>query len=156
MARYTVVHPLCLGTRLVGATGRQLHDLSAYALPLGEAFQLRDDLLGVFGDPGRTGKSAFDDLREGKHTVLVATALARATPSQRRTLQALLGDPGLDEEGADTLRGVLTATGAEAAVEQMINDRVRTARSALDAAGLRADATAFLHDFAASVPTRAN
>ncbi|MEW2581043.1 polyprenyl synthetase family protein [Streptomyces syringium] len=153
-AQYTIVHPLRLGARLAGATHGQLHDLSAYAVPLGEAFQLRDDLLGVFGDPGHTGKSALDDLREGKQTVLVATALGRSTPVQRHTLQELLGDPHLSQDTADTLRDIFTATGAAAAVEQMIADRVGTAQRALCDADLQPDATVFLHNLASSVADR--
>jgi geranylgeranyl diphosphate synthase type I len=81
-AKYTVEEPLLLGGALAGAPPSLLADYSAFGLPLGEAFQLRDDLLGVFGDPEQTGKPAGDDLREGKRTVLVASALERATPVQ--------------------------------------------------------------------------
>ena len=78
-ARYSVEHPLALGAALADADDSDLASVRALGLPLGEAFQLRDDVLGVFGDPSATGKPAGDDLREGKRTVLVARALARAT-----------------------------------------------------------------------------
>ncbi|MFJ4964727.1 polyprenyl synthetase family protein [Streptomyces sp. NPDC088729] len=155
-AKYTIERPLCLGAVTAGADPARLRSLSAYAIPLGEAFQLRDDLLGVYGDPARTGKSTLDDLREGKHTVLVATALDRATPAQRRTLTSLLGDPSLDQETADVLRAVLTATGAAAAVEQMITDRFHAAERALDGSALRTHATTALRRLAASTATRAS
>ncbi|QCX82696.1 Octaprenyl-diphosphate synthase (plasmid) [Streptomyces sp. YIM 121038] len=74
-AKYTIERPLRIGATLAGTSPQLLKELSAYALPLGEAFQLRDDLLGVFGDPKTTGKSRLEDLREGKHTLLVALAL---------------------------------------------------------------------------------
>ncbi|MFF4012718.1 polyprenyl synthetase family protein [Streptomyces sp. NPDC001717] len=143
-ARYTVERPLLLGAALAGAGSGVREALSAYALPVGEAFQLRDDLLGVFGSPHVTGKPALDDLREGKHTVLVALALGRATPRQRDILHTLLGDPGLDETGADRLRGVLTDTGARDEVEGMINARRAQAFRVLDKAPFPAGVTASL------------
>ncbi|MFI8814636.1 MULTISPECIES: polyprenyl synthetase family protein [unclassified Streptomyces] len=155
-AKYTIERPLQLGATLAGADPAQLQSLSLYAIPLGEAFQLRDDLLGVFGDPARTGKSTLEDLREGKHTVLTATALGRATPAQQQTLNSLLGDPALDQAAANTLRAVLTATGAPAAVEQMITDRVRIAQRALEESALRTPATTALSRLAVSTATRAS
>jgi geranylgeranyl diphosphate synthase type I len=133
-AKYTVEHPLLLGGRLAGATPDLLAAYSAYGLPLGEAFQLRDDVLGVFGDPAATGKPAGDDLREGKRTVLVAFALERATPSQAAAVRRHLGDPRLDAAGVDALRSVLVDTGALDRVEALIADLVGQARSALAAA----------------------
>ncbi len=94
---------------------------SAYGLPLGEAFQLRDDVLGVFGDPAETGKPAGDDLREGKRTVLVAAALERRDAGAgRATVRRQLGDPRLDASGVDALREVIVDTGALDEVERLI------------------------------------
>ena len=81
-----------LGAALAGAPAGRSRAYSAYGLPLGEAFQLRDDILGVFGDPEVTGKPAGDDLREGKRTALIAHAGAAATPAQaqcRRSTSAI-------------------------------------------------------------------
>ncbi|MER6694909.1 polyprenyl synthetase family protein [Streptomyces minutiscleroticus] len=133
-AKYTVERPLQLGAALAGADTPVLEACSAIGIPLGEAFQLRDDLLGVFGDPAQTGKSCLDDLREGKSTTLLALALADADPAQAARLRALVGDPRLDLEGAEEVRDIFTATGARATVEQMITDRYRQALVALDAA----------------------
>ena len=135
-ARYSVEHPLALGAALAGASADALAAVPTYGLPLGEAFQLRDDVLGVFGDPSVTGKPAGDDLREGKRTVLVSRALRTATPSQRALLLDSLGDPGLDQDAVEALRGLLVETGAVAAVEQLITDLSDEAFAALDAAGL--------------------
>src|SRR5207245_1555879 len=82
---------------------------------LGQAFQIRDDILGVFGDPVLTGKPADSDLREGKETVLVAKARDRATPDDAALLDRLLGAPDLDEHGVTELRRVLVQSGALAA-----------------------------------------
>ncbi|SDI17431.1 geranylgeranyl diphosphate synthase, type I [Actinokineospora alba] len=92
--KYTFERPLQLGAVLAGADGDQVRVLSDYAVPLGDAFQLRDDLLGVFGDPRQTGKGALDDLRSGKNTVLVATAHDRATPGPGRDSARAPGEPG--------------------------------------------------------------
>ncbi|WP_329408006.1 polyprenyl synthetase family protein [Nocardia vinacea] len=154
-AKYTIERPLHLGANLAGGTAQQLRALSDYAVPLGEAFQLRDDLLGVFGNPNETGKSVEDDLRSAKHTVLIATALQRATPSQRRVLGQLLGKPDLTEDQCDQIRAVLTATGAVATVEQLIATRCESAAQALHTAHLHPTAVAVLQQFAAAATTRA-
>jgi geranylgeranyl diphosphate synthase type I len=121
-----------------------LSALDGYGVPLGEAFQLRDDLLGVFGDPEQTGKPAGDDLREGKRTVLVALATEAASPRQRAVIDRLLGDPDLDGGGVTELRDVLTATGAVERIEQLIDERVQAARSALRHDGLAAEGVSAL------------
>ncbi|MBB5109958.1 polyprenyl synthetase family protein [Streptomyces spectabilis] len=105
-ARYTVERPLHTGAALAGADTGVRNALSAYALPIGEAFQLRDDLLGVYGSPERTGKSNLDDLCEGKATVLLALAHKRATPDQLALLHALVGRTDLAEEHAAQIRTV--------------------------------------------------
>ena len=92
---------------------------------------MRDDVLGLFGDPTCTGKPATDDLREGKRTVLVERALALATPAQRAVLSDGLGDPLLDDEGAARCRDVVAATGALASVEAFVRDRHAAALDAV-------------------------
>jgi geranylgeranyl diphosphate synthase type I len=132
-AKYTVERPLHLGAVLADAPVALLETYSAYGLPLGEAFQLRDDVLGVFGDPAETGKPAGDDLREGKHTVLVTTALKRADPPAAALIRRLVGDPWLDDDGVSMVRDVLCDTGALAQVEQMIDRLTAQAVDALAA-----------------------
>jgi len=130
-AKYSIEHPLLIGAAAAGVTTSDRDALSAYGLDLGEAFQLRDDLLGVFGDPAQTGKPAGDDLREGKRTVLVALALDQAGPTTVALFDKLLGAPGLTESEVTELRDLITASGAPARVEQMILDLTRSARAAL-------------------------
>jgi geranylgeranyl diphosphate synthase type I len=154
-AKYTIEHPLLLGACLAGADRRLLATYSAYGLPLGEAFQLRDDILGVFGDPVETGKPAGDDLREGKRTVLVAKALERATPAQAGLVRRLLGDPGLDAAGVAALREVIVDTGARAAVERLIEDLVAAAAAALDGGPVEVPARTVLEDLIGAATTRA-
>jgi geranylgeranyl diphosphate synthase, type I len=128
-AKYTVERPLHLGAALAGAEEAMISALSDVALPLGEAFQLRDDVLGVFGDPGITGKPAGDDLREGKRTVLVARAAELGTDADRDLLARTLGTT----DGIDALRELVERTGALAAVEADIERLERQADAALDA-----------------------
>ncbi len=133
-AKYSIEHPLLIGAALAGADEELVAAYSAHGLPLGEAFQLRDDVLGVFGDPAATGKPAGDDLREGKRTVLVVLALERADAAQSAVLREGLGDPALDAAGVDSLRGAIAATGALERVEEMIDDAVTRSRAALELA----------------------
>lgn len=147
-AKYTVERPLQIGAVIAGSGESLLADLSAIALPLGEAFQLRDDLLGSFGDPEVTGKSQLDDLRAGKYTVLIALALGEADPGQIAVLHGVLGNEAIGEADADRARQVLIETGAAARVEQMIADRYRRTLAALDRAALPADADHALRSLA--------
>jgi len=130
-ARYTVQRPTQIGAALGGGNDELYFALGAYGSPLGRAFQFRDDLLGVFGDPQITGKPAGDDLREGKRTVLVAHAYAHANEAGQKLLLQRLGDPDLDEAGIDELQQVISESGAREAVESMINENHERALKAL-------------------------
>lgn len=143
-AKYTIERPLHLGAALAGAGPDVLAAYTGYGLPLGEAFQLRDDILGVFGDPQETGKPAGDDLREGKRTVLVAETLARSTPAQAEVIRRFLGDPGLDTAGVEELRGIIAETGALASTETLIDALLDAALASLDTADLDDEATEVL------------
>ena len=131
-AKYTIERPLHLGAALADAPEGVFAAYSAYGLPLGEAFQLRDDILGVFGDPSETGKPAGDDLREGKRTVLIATALERSTPDQAAIIRHHLGDPALDLDGVEQLRSVIRETGALDHTESLIDTLLASSIAALD------------------------
>ncbi|MFT4165566.1 MAG: polyprenyl synthetase family protein [Microlunatus sp.] len=130
-ARYTVYRPAQLGAVIGGGSTTVLDALAAYGSPLGRAFQFRDDLLGVFGDPEITGKPVGDDLREGKRTVLVAHALAHTGATGRALLTSRLGDPQLDDAGVLALQQVIVDSGAREAVEAMIDRAYHEAIAAL-------------------------
>lgn len=154
-AKYTIERPLQLGAALAGfPAGPVPAAYSAYGLPLGIAFQLRDDILGVFGDPAQTGKPTSDDVREGKRTVLLAIARGRATSSQARTIEGRLGDPLLDEAGADEIRTVIIDTGALAECEAMIGQHVAKALSALTGSPITDEARAALAELAVTATVR--
>ncbi|HYJ68883.1 MAG TPA: polyprenyl synthetase family protein [Nocardioidaceae bacterium] len=138
-AKYTVERPLLIGAALAGADPALSDALSGFGLPVGEAFQLRDDLLGAFGDASVTGKPAGDDLRSGKRTVLVARAYEHADAAQRRLLDAMIGNPTLTADDVDRVREVLRSTGALAAVEAQIDGLYDTALRVLDPAPLADD-----------------
>lgn len=130
-AKYTIERPLHVGAALAGADDQLLTKLSAFGLPLGEAFQLRDDVLGVFGDPEVTGKPAGDDLREGKRTILIARTAELTDDAGRELLSRGLGYA----EYIDRLRELIVSTGAAEAVEADIGSLEREAEEALEALG---------------------
>jgi geranylgeranyl diphosphate synthase type I len=154
-AKYTVERPLLLGAALAGAPESLSAAYSGYGLPLGEAFQLRDDVLGVFGDPAQTGKPAGDDLREGKRTYLVAAAHAALGPAERDELESRLGDPGLDLVGVERLRAIIRDCGALARTEERISSLTGRALAALAAAELDRDARDVLLELADAATRRA-
>jgi geranylgeranyl diphosphate synthase type I len=152
-AKYTVEQPLLLGAAMAGASAPVTKAFSAYGLPLGEAFQLRDDVLGVFGDPAVTGKPAGDDLREGKRTFLIAAALEQTDAAGRSRVERRLGDPHLDGTGVEELRDVIVASGALARTEARIDELTRAAIAALTDVDLDPEAAEVLTGLAA-VATR--
>jgi geranylgeranyl diphosphate synthase type I len=154
-AKYTIERPLHLGAALAGAPEGVRAAYSGYGLPLGEAFQLRDDILGVFGDPAETGKPAGDDLREGKRTVLIATAVERSSPEQASVMRRHLGDPGLDADGVAELRAIISDTGALAHTEGMIERLLESSLTALGTADLDPTAHDVLRGLAFAATRRA-
>lgn len=152
-AKYSIERPLHIGAALAGASAADLEALSAFGLPLGEAFQLRDDLLGVYGDPATTGKPAGDDLVEGKRTVLVALALEGAGEADAALLDSSLGRPLSDAE-VDRLRTIITDSGAQTRVEALIATLYDQAVAALDAASIDAGAREVLRGLADAATTR--
>ena len=153
-AKYTIERPLHLGAALGDADPGLMAAFTSYGLPLGEAFQLRDDVLGVYGDPDVTGKPAGDDLREGKRTVLVAYAFDAANDAQAEQLRMRLGDPQLDADGVTVLRDIIAATGAADRVETLITTQAEQAVRALDAIAMDDDARTALVDLARTATTR--
>jgi len=153
-ARYSIQQPLQVGAALAGADDDQLDALERFGHDVGMAFQLRDDVLGVFGDAAVTGKPSGDDLREGKRTVLVAYARERLEAGARRTVDELLGDPSLDETQIGALQRTIIDTGALARTEELITDYARRADRALSGARLGHAAVGELRDLARAATQR--
>jgi geranylgeranyl diphosphate synthase type I len=155
-AKYSVERPLHVGAALAGGATEVMDTLTAYGVPLGEAFQLRDDLLGVFGDPEVTGKPAGDDLTEGKRTVLVALALEAlhgTDPEGSKLLDDSLGQP-LDGKEVAELQRIIVRSGAQARVEERIDELMHRSLSALDGSGVVADSQSTLRGLAAAATQR--
>ena len=110
-------------------SGANLESYSSYGIPLGQAFQLRDDLLGVFGDSSETGKPSGDDLREGKRTALIALAVEKLENQNRFT--QLFGKPDITNEEVIELQGLIRSTGAPEKIESLIAELTEQAISAL-------------------------
>ncbi|RCV49805.1 polyprenyl synthetase family protein [Marinitenerispora sediminis] len=143
-AAYSVERPLHFGAALAGADPARVEALRGYGRDIGTAFQLRDDLLGVYGDPARTGKPVGDDLREGKRTLLLAAGLRRARErgdaAALDTLRSAVGDRGLTAADLAAVRVVLDGLGARDAVEAHVDRLVRRGVRRLGA--VRIDAAA--------------
>ncbi|MEU7631103.1 polyprenyl synthetase family protein [Nocardia sp. NPDC049220] len=153
-AKYTVEQPLLIGGALAGADGRLLKMFSAYGLPLGDAFQLRDDLLGLFGDPVRTGKASLDDLRTRRPTALLAETWRAADDLQREQLRNVLDRRDLDTKDLHEMRALMNQVGSPARIEQMITARVAEATRALVGVAVPANAAHALTELAHAASIR--
>ncbi|MFF1777538.1 polyprenyl synthetase family protein [Streptomyces virginiae] len=153
-AKYTVEHPLLIGGALAGAGARTCEGYSAYGLPLGEAFQLRDDLIGLFGHPGQTGKANADDVHGHRPTALLAETWRLADDGERALLRDLLGRRDLDAEGLDAVRDTMRRLKAPDRVEDMICARVGEALAALDELPVPEDAATALTALAHAASAR--
>ena len=153
-AKYSVEAPLAIGASLGSGSLAQVAALRDFGLPLGIAFQLRDDVLGVFGDPEVTGKPSGDDLREGKRTALVAIAREKLPPGPRRLLDELLGDPEISDLQVELLQNTIRDCGAVDEVERMIEANMATALAAITSAPLSRSAREQLMELADTVIRR--
>ncbi|MGY0055049.1 polyprenyl synthetase family protein [Streptomyces sp. LZ34] len=153
-AKYTVEQPLLIGGALAGAGARLRAGYCAYGLPLGEAFQLRDDLLGLFGDPERTGKANADDVRGHRPTALLAETWRLARDEDREGLRAVLGRRDLDAEDLDAVREMMRRLRAPDRIEDMISARVEEALGVLHELDVPAHAAAALTALAHAAAVR--
>lgn len=131
-AKYSVEQPLLLGAALAGADEGLLAEISRLGFPLGQAFQLRDDILGICGDPAATGKPAGDDIREGKRTVLIAESIANLSTAETEVLASRLGRADLSDAEVGECVALLRDSGGIDAVEAYIDERYRTAVRVID------------------------
>lgn len=153
-ARYSIEQPLLLGALLAGADDSQQGALRSFGHPIGMAFQLRDDVLGVFGEESVTGKPAGDDLREGKRTVLIALTRELLDAPARRLLDELLGDPQLSAEQVSALQATIMQSGALTQVEARISSYALEADRALSGAQLDNASVSELRDLARAATVR--
>jgi len=158
--KYTIERPLHLGASLSiidrDERSQLVNVLSAYGLPLGEAFQLRDDILGIFGDPSVTGKPAGDDLREGKRTVLMAMTLERADNATAAKITGALGREDLTNHEIYEIRGLIQATGAVKDVEDLIEGLLSNALTAANSDEIAPPARELLVELATTATRRSH
>lgn len=157
-AAYTVERPLHMGVALAGADQDTVDTIRTFGTDIGVAFQLRDDLLGIYGDTVVTGKPAGDDLREGKRTLLVSLGLRYAEEADRHAdadlLRTALGNPNLTQATIDQVRGLLVEVGAVDELERRIEKLTDSGMAALDACGLTEPGRTRLADLAIAATRR--
>jgi geranylgeranyl diphosphate synthase type I len=151
---YSVADPLVIGALLARDDLEVLGALESFGLPLGEAFQMRDDVLGLFGDESETGKDRDSDVREGKQTVLLAKARARASGAQLRILDIVVGNADATPAEIDLVRDVVVETGALDETEKLVESLAHEARDAIESAPLGSDAVVALNDLAHQATVR--
>lgn len=154
-ASYTAEYPLVLGAALAGASAPHVEAMRAAGRDLGVAFQLRDDVLGLVGQPETTGKPAGDDLREGKRTMLVWHAWRHGEESVRAHLRSVLGDRDATEDALAAATRAIVATGAIAAVDKEIEDLAARAREILRTMPATFPGVASLHALVGQLVDRA-
>ncbi|ULE33189.1 polyprenyl synthetase family protein [Mycobacterium sp. IDR2000157661] len=152
---YTVRRPLEIGAAMSGCAPGVLAPLSRYGEAVGEAFQLRDDVLGIFGAPEVTGKPTGSDLSEHKATSVVVAAYRLANATLRRQLTQLMSTPDLDSADIAQWRSLIVATGAVEWIEELIESRLNQALESIDSAALDSPIRTALADMAAACTERA-
>ena len=155
-AKYSIEAPLLIGAAFAGAGPATLRGLSAFGIPLGMAFQLRDDILGVFGDPEVTGKPAGDDLREGKRTVLVALTRQSLSSGSGQIFDEMLAQRDLTAEQIAFLQQTIVGSGALTKTERMIEELAEESLAALELLQLDSFAKSQLKELALKVINRAS
>ena len=153
-ASYTTIGPLTAGAAIAGARDKDLKHLAEIALPLGVAFQFRDDLLGTFGNEETTGKPVNTDIREGKRTSLMEEARAKADRYQLKQIKAVLGRQDATDAEVETVRDILEKCGAKAALVQHIREMAEEFAAGLDKPYYTAQAKSFLVQIAAFMAER--
>ena len=143
--RYSVQRPIELGVLLAGASESTFQGLSTYGARMGEAFQLQDDLLGMFGDAELVGKPVGADLAEGKFTLLIHHTLRRASPEDRQQVISGLGNPGVSAAEVQRIQAIIEASGARKRVVDMVEERMQAALDELSGLRLESDGARFLH-----------
>ena len=158
-AKYSIEAPLRIGASFAGASEELLHSMTNFGIPLGTAFQLRDDVLGVFGDPEVTGKPAGDDLREGKRTVLVALtklALNESSAAKSAEFEKLLTSKTTAEHDIAKMQNMISESGALEKTERMIEELADRSLDSLTQADLADDGRAALTELALKVINRSH
>lgn len=143
-AKYTIEGPLHLGAILAGADDKLLKVFSAYAIPVGIAFQIQDDILGVFGDEKKLGKPVGSDVRQGKYTILVAKAIEKAGGKQKDIIKNILGKNDLTKNELEIFRNMIIETGALSYAKNMAVKLANQGKRAIEKEKINPEAKEFL------------
>jgi geranylgeranyl diphosphate synthase, type I len=143
-ARYTIEGPLHLGIILGGGNGDGLKVASDYAIPVGIAFQIQDDILGMFGSEKKLGKPVGSDIEEGKQTILVIKALANSNRKQGQKLLSILGKSGIGKNEIEEVRKVIIETGALEYAQKIAKELIKKGKSAVENSKISNEARDFL------------
>jgi geranylgeranyl diphosphate synthase type I len=143
-AVYTIEGPLHIGALLAGASEKQLKVLSNYAIPLGQAFQIQDDILGMFGEQKKLGKPIGSDLKEGKKTLLIVKALERANDTEKKIILQGLGNKNLSDKEIDKIKSIIKVTDSLAYSQELAIGLINRAKSVMVSSKFRKDAKNFL------------
>jgi geranylgeranyl diphosphate synthase type I len=152
--RYSIERPLRFGAALAGASESLQNSLSDFGLPLGEAFQLRDDILGIFGNSEVTGKPSGDDIREGKRTVLIAMTAERSSEASKAKIEAAMGNPELSAIQVAEIQKLIEDSGALSECELLIDQLLNQSLSALEHPELRSEISQSLREMAIAATRR--
>lgn len=147
-AKYTIEGPLCLGAILGGMNEKYLSGISKYAIPIGIAFQIQDDILGIFGNEEKIGKEVGSDIEEGKITLLVVKARERANKNQRKILNGLLGKKDLSREDIEKFRKIIKETGALDYAKSLADSYIEKGKKELEKMGMQKETNDFLYGMA--------
>lgn len=139
-SKYTVEGPLHLGAILAGANQRQISSLSNYGTPLGIAFQIKDDILGMFGNAKILGKPTGSDIKENKKTLLICKALEKADTAQKHLIKKILGNPKFAIKQLGSIRKIVKQTGSLEYSQKTAQRLVKQAKNALDKIDLKKQA----------------
>lgn len=156
-AHYTILNPLCVGMVLAGAGCEDTDAIRDYALHTGMAFQITDDIMGIFGDDSKTGKSIMDDVREGKQTLLTLYALDHAEPNDQKFLRGVLGKDSLTSAEFQKAKQIIEKSGALTYARDVARNHVRDALQSLDAVAgrWRSENVGFLRSLSSALLDRA-
>ena len=153
-ASYTIEGPLHIGALLAGADDADLKILSDYGIPLGLAFQIQDDILGLFGSEERTGKPVGSDIREGKKTLLILHALERCSENEKEQILNAVGNEQVTAEEIETVRAIVRRTGSLDYSKQLVEKMIDKAVHAMKNSEFRIEAKEFLVNIAAFIGNR--
>ncbi|MCK4891833.1 MAG: polyprenyl synthetase family protein [Candidatus Pacebacteria bacterium] len=154
-AKYTIEGPLQLGAILAGADEKFLDSLGRYAIPVGIAFQIQDDIIGVFGDEKKTGKPVGADIREGKKTLLIVEAIKRSNNQQKKFIYSCLGNKNISLDDIKKVRDIIKETGSLELSENKARKLIDDAKKSLnDLLEIASENKKFLNDLADFVVQR--